>query len=117
MVVQSGERKISHSSHANVERKKLPHKPGLLVFTAELQRNGGTKPKYNGPLVTPRLALGDLSSNRYSGCYCGEKMDCDVFFNLFRHLRSLEDLTLNGVSFSSGDSLHTSMYRCTKKGS
>lgn len=107
MVVQSGERKISHSSHANVERggKKLPHKPGLLVFTAELQRNGGTKPQYNGPLVTPRLALGDLSSNRYSGRYCGEKMDCDVFFNLFRHLRSLEDLTLNGVSFSSVETI------------
>lgn len=30
------------------------------------------------------------------------------FFNLFRHLRSLEDLTLNGVAFSSGDSLHSS---------
>lgn len=60
--------------------KKLPHKPGLLVFTAELQRNGGTEPKYNGPLVTPRLALRDLSSNRDSGRYCGEKMDCDVFF-------------------------------------
>lgn len=26
------------------------------------------------------------------------------FLNLFRHLRSLEDLTLNGVSSSSGDS-------------
>lgn len=59
--------------------RKLPHKPGLLVFTAELQRNGGTEPKYNGPLVTLRLALRDLSSNRYSGRYCGEKMDCDGF--------------------------------------
>lgn len=67
--------------------KKLPHKPGLLVFTAELQRNGGTEPKYNGPLVTPRLALGDLSSNRYSGRHCGEKMDCAVFFNLSRHFK------------------------------
>lgn len=97
-----GAQNIPQQSRKRGERKKkLPHKPGLLVFTAELQRNGGTKPKYNGPLVTPRLALGDLSSNRYSGRYCGEKMDCDVFFNPFRHLRCLEDLTLNCVSFRS----------------
>lgn len=38
------------------------------------------EPKYNGPLVTARLAPGDVSSNRYSGRYCGEEMDCGVFF-------------------------------------
>lgn len=75
-----GAQNISQQSCKRIEGEKLPHKPGLLVCIAELQRNGRTKPKYNGPLVTLRLALGDLSSNRYSGRYCGEKMDCDVFF-------------------------------------
>lgn len=59
-------------------RKKLQNKPRLLVFTAEMQGISQTKPKYNGPLVTPSLALGGLSFNRYLGHYCGEKMDCDM---------------------------------------